>query len=305
MKIKFISLLFVVVLSCSGFIACGNSQKKQAMDELGISSAEYDEISSALNGSSTKSKSKSKVETTEKTEVVEEVKKEPIKYDQKEELKTYNLSDYVFQIDDKIIDLTPGKTVEEIVDIFSGYEIEVGNEDLNLDKLITEGGMERLHISNTNQPINQYIGEFVVDNYTDGTVTLKECKLSIFYPSSYYDGSIYLAPGFSMNIDDIGNNDGMTFGSIEEYLVNNYNISTVVEKEITLDSEADWQKYIGTTAIEKDSSGLKYNLAIFLQPMVEGNTKYYTVLNMTLNIDQNTSHVGDISMGTYARDYDL
>ena len=150
MKIKFISLLLVVVLSCSGFIACGNSQKKQAMDELGISSAEYDEISSALNGSGTKSKSKSKVETTEKTEVVEEVKKEPIKYDQKEELKTYNLSDYVFQIDDKIIDLTPGKTVEEIVDIFSGYDIEVGNEDLNLDKLITEGGTESLQISNKN-----------------------------------------------------------------------------------------------------------------------------------------------------------
>ena len=166
-------------------------------------------------------------------------------------------------------------------------------------------GSERLQISNKNQPTNQYIGEFLVDNYTESTVMLKECKLSIFYPSNYYDGSISLAPGLSMSTTEIGNNEGMTFGSIEEYLVNNYNISTVVEKEITLDSEADWQKYIGTTAIEKDSSGIKYNLAIFLQPMVEGNTKYYTVLNMTLNIDQNTSNVGDISMGTYSRDYDL
>ena len=305
MKTKYISLLLVVVFSFTIFSGCGNSQKNKAMDELGISSDEYDEISSALNDSSSKKKSKTKTETTEKTEVVEEIKKEPIKYDQKEELKNYNLSDYVFQIDDKIVDLSPGKTVEELIDVFSEYDITINNEDLNLDKLITEGGEERLSITNKKQPTNQYIGDFVVTNYTEDTVSLKECRLSIFFPSSCYDGSIYLSPGFSMNINDIENNDDMTFDSIEEYLVNTYSITTVVDKEIALNSESDWENYIGTTAIEKDSSGLEYNLAIFLQPMVDDNKKYYTVLNMTLYIDQNTSHVGYIIMTTNNSAYDL
>lgn len=286
-KQKFIALALVCGLVASALIGCGNSKKKQAMEELGISSEEYDEIAEAFDDSSNDSDS----ENTE----VEEEPAEPILFDMKDELNSYDYSTYTYQVDDDIINIAPGTTVSDLQEILKDYIItnEDGSEDINYDQLLAPDGKVWLYVKSQKQPDgvdgSTSALQILLKNLSDETISLSDCLVSGVIPNTYYVGSLYMAPGFPVSSTAIEADENMKFANIYDYFKSIGMLEYTEEAKRYPNDRAGWDAVSNSVRIDPADNGLACSMDYYYSPVVIGDKTYYYELSFMLVINKDTS----------------
>lgn len=203
-----------------------------------------------------------------------------------QEILDADFTDFKFQIEDTVVTLKPGDTVEELMDQLSDdFYLNVSDEgDITTSWLV--GGEEQVvpHLmwSNGDRSFIAFI--LWVDNLSSDDCELGECIITSFHLEGSEHGNTYLAKGIPY---DVPGDDRLSYENIKDTL-EEFGAQDNGD-ELYLNYDGIYvAEYAGKVVIEDRSDEYHYYIYVFADdPYPEGSGSY-PVYEMEIDIDQET-----------------
>ncbi|WP_033151840.1 hypothetical protein [Pseudobutyrivibrio ruminis] len=303
MRKNILSFGMAIIMGAAMFVGCGKTEDEKAAENLGISLEEYQELKEFISDDEDLYEESDDVvdEDMDESKVEEE---EPVvlTYDASDEIKNARFTDLKFQVDDLVVTVNYSEGVTDMLNQFPSdvYTFKnVDHEDVNMSKLVTTNGQEKVYVYNNNQPDEAgWLMCVDVQNLGDSTCDLSECNVVGMDLNKYYDGSIYFAKGIPLNADVLASDEAFSYENLPT-LIDSYDLESW-----DAHCSEEGTENCGRQFVRNENDGMIYTIETYgpedkivwcgdtWGEMHLNNRCYYTI---TLRVDSDTRACNEIS----------
>ncbi len=224
---RILSLGLVIAMSVA-FIGCGKTEDEKAAENLGISLEEYTELKEMIAYENEYTEGDYEDDYEAEGAEIEEPEPVALTYEASDEIKNAQFTDLKFQVDDQVITVNYSEGITDMMNQFPSDTYTFGNKDdeVNMSKLVTSRGQEKIYVYNSNQPEDAgWLMAIDVQNTSDSTCDLSECSVVSVDFNRNYDGSIYFAKGIPYNAEALAENDAFSYDNLPA-LIDSYDLES-------------------------------------------------------------------------------